>query len=563
MSEAWKQWEGRSVDNRFPLRQLLGASNHSAVFLTESVERGGTKAAIKLLAANGVAADEQIARWRDVARLSHPNLLPLYHYGRTRLGDLELVFAVMELADETLAEILPNRALTVEETKQMLQPVLGALTFLHQRGLVHGDIQPANILAVGETIKLSSDTVRPAHDLGNGAAHRSSHDPRPAATGSVEPAGDIYSLGVTLTQALTQHSPFDSGASLGHAAQPLQAPFDDIVLHALHPDPQLRWTAADIAMRLDPAVAAAAAAGAGSSAPTSAEKPVKAASAAPQPAITKGTSKKQRPNKPAATPAPKAAREIAPTAVPLSPVEPLRRTSGSGSLLRYAVVIGVAAIVVFFAVRGFRRGEGNGETSAVLAEKTAEKPPEKTSTPSAPREAVAPLAAEKVAPKPAESRPAPATEVVQEKPAPSAPAVVAAAPKREPEVKAVVEAKAPPAQPLAAEAAAMKSEVKATSSVSGGSDVLQQVLPEVSEKALSTIHGKVRLTVRVQADASGKVSDAQLASPSGRSFFNDAALKAARKWQFQPADASGGTRNYVLEFIFTQAGPKATANRVQ
>src|SRR5262249_38878863 len=251
MSEAWKQWEGRSVDNRFPLRQLLGQSNHSAVFLTESLERGGKKAAIKLVAAPG-GGDSQIAYWREIARLSHPNLLPLYQYGRTRLGDLELVFAVMELADETLAEILPGRALSADETKQMLQPVLEALTFLHQRGLVHGDVQPSNILAVGETIKLSSDTLRPAQ-AGNGAASRGSLDTRPAATGSVEPAGDIYSLGITLTQALTQRSPFDSGSTLGHVAEPLQPPFDDIVLHALHPDPQLRWTAADIALRLNPA----------------------------------------------------------------------------------------------------------------------------------------------------------------------------------------------------------------------------------------------------------------------------------------------------------------------
>jgi len=70
----------------------------------------------------------------------------------------------------------------------------------------------------------------------------------------------------------------------------------------------------------------------------------------------------------------------------------------------------------------------------------------------------------------------------------------------------------------------------------------------------------VRLTVRVQADASGKVSDAQVVSPSGSSFFNDSALKAARKWQFQPADGTE-PRNYMLEFIFTQAGPKASASR--
>ena len=548
MSEAWKQWEGRSVDNRFPLRQLLGASSHSAVFLTERADRGGTKAAIKLLAANGAAADEQIGRWRDIARLSHPNLLPLYHYGRTRQGDLELVFAVMELADETLAEILPNRALTADETKQMLQPVLEALTFLHQRGLVHGDIQPSNILAVGETIKLSSDTVRPTHELGNGVGHRSSLDPRPAAAGSVEPAGDIYSLGVTLTQALTQRSPFDSGASLGHAAQPMQAPFDDIVLHALHPDPQLRWTAADIAMRLNPATAAAPASAVNPS-PAPAEKTVKAASAVPEAGTVKVAPKKPGVSKAASAPvaASKApAKEIAPASVPLSPVKPLRTTSNSGSLLRYAVVIGVAALVLFFAARGLRHSGSSGETSAAPGEKVAARA-------AAPELAAVPRA-EKAPVKVEESRPAPAPEV--ENPAPKVPAAVAAAPKREPEVKAAA-SEPPPAAPVA-----MKSAVKKAPAGGGGPDVLQQVLPDVSEKALATIHGRVRLTVRVQADAHGKVSDAQLASPSGSSFFNDAALKAAKKWQFQPADAaSSDARSYLLEFIFTAAGPKASASR--
>jgi TonB family protein len=553
MSEAWKQWEGRSVDNRFPLRQLLGASSHSAVFLTESVERGATKAAIKLLAANGAAADEQIARWREIARLSHPNLLPLYHYGRTRQGELELVYAVMELADETLAEILPSRALTADETKQMLGPVLEALTFLHQRGLVHGDIQPANILAVGETIKLSSDTVRPAHDSGNGAGRRSSPDARPLTTGSVEPAGDIYSLGVTLVQALTQRSPFDSSSSLGHTAQPLQAPFDEIVLHALHPDPQLRWTAADIAMRLNPA-AAAAVASVGKSAVFSPEKQAKAASAVSGTAAVKVAPKKPRESKPAIASAPKAApRNVVPTAVPLSPVEPLRRASGSGSLLRYAVVIGVAAVLMFFIARGLRHGGGSGDASAALDAKAL--PP-----PTA-RDAATPTA-ETLPPKTAEPRLAPAATPAAEKPAPKVPAQAVAAPKREPEVQQAPEVRTAASEPPPVAPAAVKSEVNIAPARSAGSDVLQQVLPDVSEKALATIHGKVRLTVRVHADSSGKVNDAQLASPSGSSFFNEAALKAARKWQFQPAEAaSGDARSYLLEFIFTQSGPQASASR--
>jgi TonB family protein len=549
MSEAWKNWEGQTVDSRFPLRQFLGESSHSAVFLTERLDRGGAKAAIKLVAASGDAAEVQLARWRQVARLSHPSLLPLYHYGRCRLGDLDLLFAVMEFADETLAEILPQRALTPAETQQMLETVLGALAFLHQQGFVHGDIQAANILAVGDNIKLSSDTVRSIHEAGTGTAHAGAGDPRLAASGSVEPAGDIYSLGITLVQALTQRSPFDAGSSLGHAAEPLPAPFDDIVLHALHPDPQLRWTAADISARLKP-TAASAAAGSAAAAPggvaTSAAKPK-------QPAAKAVAQAPARPS---------AAAGVSTTSVPLSPVAPLPKQAqaggqGSGSLLRWGVVVGVAAVLLFMASRVFHRGTDSTAATASRTE-TSAPPPQ--------------VAAAKV---PAMSTPAPTPrresakaarvpETATTTPELSAPKPAAAAAQPalgvEPRATKAVESKPeslPEAEPSPA---VLRSEVRTPAAASTNPEVLQQVLPEVSHKALSTIHGTVRLTIRAQVDATGAVTDAQLDSPSGSSFFNDLALKAARKWQFQAVDsAAESTRSYLLHFQFTQAGPKASA----
>ena len=559
MSEAWKQWEGRSVDNRFPLRQFLGASSHSAVFLTESAGRGGTKAAIKLVAAGGAAAEEQIARWREIARLSHPNLQPLYHYGRTRLNDLDLVFAVMEYADETLAEILPSRPLTAEEARQMLQPVLDALMFLHQRGLVHGDIQPSNILAVGETIKLSSDTVRSVQSSGKAVGQRSSLDARPAAAGSVEPAGDIYSLGVTLTQALTQRSPFDSGASLGHASEPLQPPFDDIVLHALHPDPQLRWTAADIGIRLNPAASAATATATGTKTPAVASpKPVNATPAVPTAAPPKvAPSTKPRVPKSSAPPArPKVPQNVVPTSVPLSPVAPLPKASaGPGSLLRYAVVIGVAAILLFAAVRGFRRTGSTDQAAASSAEKPAAPSP---STREAATAQPAARKADSKAETKADKRPAraAATEPVTQPPAPAP-----ASTKPGSQSATTVEAKSTTPVPFEPAPSSATSEVAPATGGPASTDVSQQVLPTASQKALATIQGKVRVTVNVQVDAAGNVGDAQLESPSGSTYFNDLALKAAQQWQFQP-NATGDVRSYRVRFEFTLAGPKAFASRL-
>jgi TonB family protein len=541
MSKAWKNWEGQIVNGRFPLRHLLGETSHSAVFVTERKDRGGAKAAIKLIAASGSVAEKQLERWRDVAQLSHRHVLPMYQSGRCRLGEIDLVFAVMEFADETLAEILPQRALSTDEAQQMLEPVLDALVFLHQQGLVHGDVQPANILAVGETIKLSSDTIRPTGESGE--------------SGSVQTSGDIYSLGITIVQALTQRSPLDTGASIGHAAEQLPAPFDEVVRHALDADPQLRWTAGAIAVRLNPASAAAVAAAAAASARTP------QASAPPVANENKEAKKEPIAAKsavPAAVAAPVSASRSpvavsSPAAVPLSPVAPLPKqaraaTAHTGSVLRYAVPIAVAVILLLMASRVFHRSAGPSATDSTVAKSATGLEVVEAKAPAVPTSA--PRSSKVVLP-PAESRSA--AQVPAQPPASKA----AMTPKKSAE-PAPEGAREPEPAP-----AALRSEMRPGPGASSrGAEVLKQVLPDVSEKALSTIHGALRLTIRTQVNAQGKVADAQLESPSGSSFFNDLALKAARRWQFQPSDSPTGAapRAYLLHFEFTQAGVKASAN---
>ena len=62
----WKTWEGRIVDGKFPLRHWLGGSEHSAVFLTERPGPPSSKAAIKLIAADGAQARAAVG-FRDSA----------------------------------------------------------------------------------------------------------------------------------------------------------------------------------------------------------------------------------------------------------------------------------------------------------------------------------------------------------------------------------------------------------------------------------------------------------------------------------------------------------------
>src|SRR5208282_3466457 len=156
MSESWKEWEGRTVDGRFSLQSYLGGSGHSAVFLTSAPGDGTPKdgeaserAAIKLIAAD-LDAERQLLRWQAAGELKHPNLIRIFQAGRCELEGTSLLYVVMEYAEENLSQILPERALTAEETRGMLAPVLLALQYAHEKKLVHEHIQPSNILAVGD-----------------------------------------------------------------------------------------------------------------------------------------------------------------------------------------------------------------------------------------------------------------------------------------------------------------------------------------------------------------------------------------------------------------------------
>ncbi len=161
-AEFGKQWQGQMVDGRFALEQYLGGSEQTAVFLTRFPAAATGKAAIKLVLASTVDSEAALANWKRAAQLSHPHLMPVLDGGRTSLSGQQLLFVVTEFAEENLAQVIPQRALTVAEVDAMLRPTLAALAYLHDHGLVHGHVRPANVMAVGDQLKLSSDGVRPA-----------------------------------------------------------------------------------------------------------------------------------------------------------------------------------------------------------------------------------------------------------------------------------------------------------------------------------------------------------------------------------------------------------------
>jgi TonB family protein len=213
------------------------------VFLT----RGGDseKAAIKLIATDA-ANETQIQRWKAIVELNHPNLIRIFEMGGCEFDGIALLYVVEEYAEENLSQILPERALTPEEARGMLAPVLQALQYAHDKGLVHGHIQPSNILAIGDQVKLSSDTLAAPGESSRRAT--SGYDPPEATAGGISAAADIWQLGMTLVEVLTQRLPVwdRSRPSSSQVPATVPEPLRTIAEHCLQVDAGKRWTVKEI-----------------------------------------------------------------------------------------------------------------------------------------------------------------------------------------------------------------------------------------------------------------------------------------------------------------------------
>jgi TonB family protein len=464
---AWKTWEGRTVDGKFPLRQWLGGSDHSVVFLTEWQ---GQKAAIKLTSSDGMDGDQQISRWQKAASLSHLHLIRIYDAGRWQLDNAALLYVVTECADEDLSQILPQRALTPAEVTDLLPPLLDAVAYLHSNGFVHGAIRPSNVLALGNQLKLSSDRIACAEDGSSGRKRRDVYDAPESAAGIIWPASDVWSLGVTLVATLMQGVKFSTEGSQGDPGLPpnMPEPFRGIAAECLHFDPKRRCSIADVAARLQPI-----------------GRSVPADSVAP--AITE--------------PAP-------------------RRTNRPMIGVAVIVVALLAGLILFYphAKNGSAGPAGPAAPSSTRA-----------SQPSAAHEQP-----------PAEKAPGAVREATSAPPSAS-PATPTPSPKAQPSISR----KGNPAR-------------------ASGGIALHQVLPEVPRSARDTITGKIRVTVRVEVDPSGKVSRARITSEGPSRYFARLALKAAQGWEFSPPQLSGQpvASAWLLHYRFGRTRTEVSPERI-
>lgn len=572
MPETVQHLIGQLADGRFPLRKLLGVTQNSAVFLTSSEPNGD--AAIKLIPEDADLSAMQLARWQEAAKFSHPGLLRILRSGRCVIDGSPCLYIVTELADEDLGQLLPQRALTPDETRGMLAPVLETLDFLHENRLVHGGLKPSNVHAIGDQVKLSSDRILSA---GESSSAWTLAAPFAAPESLLFPAADLWSLGVSLCQTLAQTLPERDGSGKWIAPD-LPEPFDEIARSALVEDAKLRISLDSVRALLDPAFvpqrriqvssvpqvhASNVAVIEPNSPETLTEAVVPVTTVVSQAAAASGTSSGVS----ARGPLP----QIDPLSVPLSPVGPPSKTptrSSAAPSLRAPIPVSSlpqvnasvggprrVAIQKLAAQRSNKLAFVAGAAAIVLAILfvpklllRSAKAPASASTPivSNTASSTSPPASEKSA---ASAKSAKTTNETSGAPAKA----------KEGSAITTASSSAPaPAKPAPA-ATSMKQAVSVTSFTAP--TIVRKVLPEVSEKARSTISGTVRINIKVQLNSDGTVSAAEVNTPASSQFFADLALKAARQWQFAlPASADSPAEppaSAQIRFEFTQTSTAA------
>ena len=208
---------GRLPFRNYKLEQWLGGDDSAAFFQT-SLAAEGRRAVVKLVPETAADGAAPLELWRRTRQLRHPNLIELIDCGRAGNGGEIALYAVFESPDETLAAALGRSPLDPLEAREVLDSVLDALRYLHAQGLVAGVIDAGHVVALGDRIKLSTGAVRYADAS---SAYRE----------------DVRMLGELWRQALRPASPNSS----------------EIAAHASDPNPQSRWTLAEIGGALDAA----------------------------------------------------------------------------------------------------------------------------------------------------------------------------------------------------------------------------------------------------------------------------------------------------------------------
>ncbi len=194
----------------YEVERELASGGMGTVFLA-SDPKLDRKVAIKILRpdlASDTASDRFLREARILARLSHPNVVPVYQAGEAD----GLSYYVMEYVEgETLQERLERGALPKEDALKLANDLLSALEAAHERGIVHRDVKPSNIFLVGDRALLGDFGIaKRTEDTGEGLTGSGQRvgtpgymAPEQLAGDAATPRTDLYAVGMTLYEALT------------------------------------------------------------------------------------------------------------------------------------------------------------------------------------------------------------------------------------------------------------------------------------------------------------------------------------------------------------------------
>jgi len=210
---------GQLLAERYRLRRRIAVGGMGEVWEAADT-RLDRQVAVKVLKPELCGDGEFLHRFRVEARttasLNHPGIAAVHDYGET---EEQTAYLVMELvAGEPLAALLTRqRRLSPEHTLDILEQAGTALQAAHERGLVHRDVKPGNILLTPTgRVKVTDFGIAKAVDAApvtrSGMVMGTAHyiAPEQAAGSEAGPASDVYSLGVVGYECLAGRRPFQS-----------------------------------------------------------------------------------------------------------------------------------------------------------------------------------------------------------------------------------------------------------------------------------------------------------------------------------------------------------------
>ncbi len=222
----YEEYVGQLFDRRYQIEELIGNGGMAVVFRARDTRMNRT-VAVKLLRDEFADDEEAVKRFinesKAVAMLSHKNIVNIYDVSVSE----ELKYIVMEYIEGvTLESYIKKRgALPFEEICSFSEQILAALQHAHEKGVIHRDIKPQNILLLRDgTIKVAdfgiaklAATKETSNLSGKAIGTVYYISPEQAKGKKVDARSDLYSLGALMYELATGKLPFNSDSTVSIA----------------------------------------------------------------------------------------------------------------------------------------------------------------------------------------------------------------------------------------------------------------------------------------------------------------------------------------------------------